>query len=107
MRPATAANTVRALIASLPEERLRELVVDLLLAAWRCLAVTPGAGKRAVPPGNGRRRHWLRARRAAENAKRRERRLAKVGGAPKRRGRRPKADAPGDGSEPTANGRAA
>ena len=107
MRPTTAASTIRALIAAVPEERLRELIVELILTALRCLAASPGSSEPAVPTGNGRRRHWLSARRAAENAKRRERRLTNADGAPKRRGRRPKAnaDAPGNGSEPTANGR--
>jgi len=105
MRPTTAESTLRALIATVPDQRLRELVVELILTALRCLAAR--SSEPAVPTGNGRRRHWLSARRAAENAKRRERRLTNADGAPKRRGRRPKAnaDAPGNGSEPTANGR--
>ena len=104
MRPTTAESTLRALIATVPNQRLRELVVELILTALRCLAAR--SSEPAVPTGNGRRRHWLSARRAAENATRRERRLTNADGAPKRRGRRPKAnaDAPGNGSEPTANG---
>ena len=105
MRPTTAASTIRALIAAVPEERLRELIVELILTALRCLAASPGSSEPAVPTGNGRRRHWSPARRAAENDKRRKRRLVRAGSAPKRRGRKGNADAPSNGSELTANGR--
>lgn len=92
MRPATAESTVRALIDHLDEQRLRALIVELALAVLRCLATSPGSPEVAATPSNGRRRrHWSRARRAAET--------------PRRRRRRPKVDASGNGSEPTANGR--
>jgi len=105
MRPTTAESTLHALIATVPDQRLREVVVELILTDLRRLAAR--SSEPAVPTGTGRRRPRLSARRAAENAKRRERRLTNADGAPKRRGRRPKAnaDAPGNGSEPTANGR--
>ena len=38
MRPTTAESTLRALIATVPDQRLRELVVELILTALRCLA---------------------------------------------------------------------
>jgi hypothetical protein len=125
MRPTTAAaDTVRSLIAAIPDDRLRELFLELALAA---LAVPPSEDPK--PAHNGRRRRgrgkgWRRGkgkhkidrrRRAyldALNAKRREkRRLAHeaqkaAGDAPKRRGRKPKSNgAPASaGASPHGNG---
>jgi hypothetical protein len=102
MRPTSAASTIRALIATVPEQTLRELIAELVAALLRCVAASPGSPEVAASPSNGRRRrHWSRARRAAENTRRRERRRA----APRRRSRKPRVDASGNGSEPTANGR--
>ena len=102
MRPTLAESTIRALIATIDEQRLRALIVELIITALRCMAASPASPEVAAPPSNGRRRrHWSRARRAAENTKRREKRRA----TPRRRSRRPKVDASGNGSEPTANGR--
>ena len=111
MRPtlSTAAGTIRALIATVPEHTLRELVAELVAALLRCVAASPGSASPgsaevAAPPSNGRRRRrWSRARREAENTKRREKRRA----TPARRLRGPKVDVSGNGSEPTANGRSA
>jgi hypothetical protein len=116
-----AANTVQTLIATIPDQRLRELVTEILTAAVRCLTAetAKAAASTTAAPANGRRRHhsrdkarahWSRARRDAENAKHRERRaLARAEGAGngrKRRGRKPSAGAAaGNGAEAAANGR--
>jgi hypothetical protein len=80
MRPtlSTAAGTIHALIATVPEQILRELVAELVAALLRYVAASPGSAEVAAPPSNGR-----------------------------RRGRKSKVDASGNGSEPTANGRSA
>jgi hypothetical protein len=111
MRPTTIAAdvTVRALIAAIPDDRLRELFLELALAA---LAV-PAVVEKQVPRNDRRRsrgkgwrhgkgKHKIDRRRRAYldafNAKRREqRRLAReareaAGDAPKRRGRKPKSN---------------
>lgn len=113
-----AADTIRALIAAVPDNRLREIFLELALTA---LAVP--AAEEPKPARNGRRRrargkgwrrgkgkHRIDRRRRAYldtlNAKRREqRRLAReapgpAGDAPKRRGRKPK----GNGAEAHGNG---
>ena len=112
MRPhPAAATTVRTLIAAIPDDRLRELFIELALSTLACpAAATPGRGRGR----RGRRagRTPLRRSRAALdaiNAKRREkRRLAALqriaaGGTPKRRGR-PKKNK-GEGAH--GNGRSA
>lgn len=90
MRPA-AAITVRALIAAVPDERLREIFLDLALAALVVPAVeepkgAPRSGRRRRSLGKGWRRgkskrkvdRHTRAKLDALNAKRREqRRLAR------------------------------
>jgi len=119
MRPTIAADaTVRALIAAVPDNRLRELFLELALAALSVPAVEepkPAArnGRRRRSRGKGWRhgkgKHKIDRRRRAYldalNAKRREqRRLAreaeKVAGTAKRRGRKPK----GNGAEAHGNG---
>ena len=117
MRPTIAADaTVRALIAAVPDDRLRELFLELALAALAIPAVEepkPAArnGRRRRGKGwrHGKGRHKIDRRRRtyldALNAKRREqRRLAreaeKVAGTAKRRGRKPK----GNGAEAHGNG---
>jgi hypothetical protein len=117
MRPTnTAATTVRTLIAAIPNDRLRELFLDLALTALAVPAVkepkgAPRSGRRRLRRGKGWRRdkgkhkidRHTRAYLDALNAKRREqRRLAREareaeGLAPKRRGRKPK----GNGAEAT------
>src|SRR5262245_36869362 len=90
MRPSpAAATTVRTLIAAIPDDRLRELFVELALNA---LAI-PASAEPKQAPRNGRRRAWF----DAHNAKRREqRRLA-------REAREAAPDAPQRG-RPKANG---
>ena len=120
MRPhPAAADTIRTLIAAVPDERLRELFVELALAALAVPAVeapkpAPRNGRRRRARGKGWRRgkgeHKIDRRRRAYldalNAKRREKRraaaLARVadGDAPKRRGRKPKSN----GAEAHGNG---
>ena len=114
MRPnPAAADTIRTLIAAVPDDRLRELFLELALAALAVPAVEepkPAArnGRRRRGRGKGWRhgkgRHKIdRHRRAyldALNAKRREeRRLAReagqAAGTARRRGRKPK----GNGAE--------
>ena len=115
MRPTTAAaDTIRTLIAAVPDERLRELFLELALATLAVPAVeapkpAPRNGRRRRGRGKGWRRgkgeHKINRHRRAYldelNAKRREKRraaaLARVadGDAPKRRGRKPK----GNGAE--------
>ena len=125
MRPTTtAADTIRTLIAAVPDERLRELFLDLALTA---LDAVPAVEEPKPAPRNGRRRSrgkgWRhgkgkhkidRRRRAyldALNAKRQEkRRLAReareaAGDAPKRRGRPKKSK--GEGAHRNGNGRSA
>jgi hypothetical protein len=104
--------TLRALIAAIPDDRLRELFVELALTAFACRSASV---RSAEPPANGRRRgrppgrtpvRRSRAARDAANAKRREKRrqaaLARVaaGDTPKRRGRKPKTN----GAEAHGNG---
>jgi hypothetical protein len=106
------ANFVHTLIAAVPDQRLRELVVGIVLAAVRCLTAETAETSPTAPTHGRRHRsrdkaraHWSRARRDAELAKRRERRaLARAGNGRKRRGRKPVAAA-GNGTEATANGR--
>ena len=65
MRPtaSVAASTVRALITRVPEASLRELIVELVLAALRCLAVSP---EPTAPASVDRaRRHWSQAARTS------------------------------------------
>ena len=114
-----AANTVQTLIATIPDQRLRELVTEILTAAVRYLTSSSATPEPAPVPGNGRRRHrsrdkarahWSRARRDAENAKHRERRaLARAGRAGngrKRRGNKPTAGtAASNGAAAAVNGR--
>jgi hypothetical protein len=115
MRPAAAAaaDTIRALISAIPDDRLRELFIELALRTLACpAAATPGRGRGR----RGRRagRTPLRRSRAALdaiNAKRREkRRLAALqriaaGGTPKRRGRPKKSKS--EGAHGNGNGRSA
>ena len=119
MRPhPAAADTIRTLIAAVPGDRLRELFLELALAALAVPAVEepkPAVrnGRRRLRRSKGWRRgkgtHKIdRHRRAyldALNAKRREqRRLAReareAAGTAKRRGRKPK----GNGAEAHGNG---
>ena len=120
MRPnPAAADTIRTLIAAVPDDRLRETLLDLALAALAVPAIEepkPAArnGRRRRSRGKGWRRgkgkHKIDRHRPAYldalNAKRREeRRLARKtqeasGDAPKRRGRKPK----GNGAEAHGNG---
>jgi len=94
-------DTVRALIASISEPRLRELVVEAILAALAGLAASLGPCAAPTPrPGNGRRRAraaMAPARRATANARGRTRRHAAKAGAAangrRRRGPRAKAEA--------------
>jgi hypothetical protein len=121
MRPNIAADaTVRALIAAIPDNRLRELFLELALAALAVPAVE--APKPAAHNGRRRRRgkgarrgkgkHMIDRRRRAYldtlNAKRREqRRLAReareAAGTTKRRGRPAKNK--GEGAHGNGNGR--
>jgi hypothetical protein len=119
MRTTTAAaDTIRTLIAAVPDERLREIFLELALAAL----AGPAVEQPKPAARNGRRRRrgkgWRRGkgkhkidRRSRAyldtfNAKRREKRrqaaLARVaaGAAPKRRGRKPK----GNSAEAHGNG---
>jgi hypothetical protein len=118
MRPHPAtADTIRALIAAIPDDRLRELFVELTLAAL----TVPFSEDPKAAPHNGRRRgrgkgwrqgkgkHKIDRHRRAYldtlNAKCREkRRLAREAGeaasTAKRRGRKPK----GNGAETHSNG---
>jgi hypothetical protein len=114
-----AADTIRTLIAAVPDDRLREIFLELALAALAVPAVAEPKGA----PRNGRRRrgrgkgwrhgkgkhkidHPRRAYLDTLNAKRREKRqLAReareaAGQAPRRRGRKPK----GNGAEAQGNG---
>ena len=122
MRPHSAADTIRTLVAAVPDDRLRELFLDLALAT---LAVPFVEEPR--PARNGRRRRgrgkgWRRGKgkhkidrlsRAyldAVNAKRREhRRLAReareAAGTVKRRGRPKKTK--GEGAHSNGNDRSA
>jgi hypothetical protein len=119
MRPnPAAADTIRTLIAAVPDDRLREIFLDLALAALAVPAVAepkPAArnGRRRRGRGKGWRRgkgtHKIDRRRRAYldalNAKRREeRRLAReaqeAAGTARRRGRKPK----GNGAQPHGNG---
>jgi hypothetical protein len=119
MRPhPAAADTIRTLIAAIPDDRLRELFIELALAALAVPAVEepkPAArnGRRRRGRGKGWRhgkgKHKIdRHRRAyldALNAKRRaKRRLAReaqeAAGTARRRGRKPK----GNGAQPHGNG---
>ena len=114
-----AADTLRTLIAAVPDDRLRELFLDLALAALAVPAVeepkeAPRNGRRRRGRGKGWRhgkgKHKIDRHRFAYldalNAKRREKRhLAREAGqaasdAPKRRGRKPK----GNGAESDGNG---
>jgi hypothetical protein len=112
MRPTTAAaDTIRTLIAAVPDDRLRELFVEFALAALAVPAVAepkeaPRNGRRRRSRGKGARRGkgkpkvnrhsraWLDAYNAKRQEKRRLAREARVaaGDAPKRRGRKPKAN---------------
>jgi hypothetical protein len=119
MRANFAASAVHTLIATIPDQRLRELVTEILTAAVRYLTSSSATPEPAPVPGNGRRRHrsrdkarahWSRARRDAENAKHRERRaLARAGRAGngrKRRGNKPTAGtAASNGAAAAVNGR--
>ena len=100
-----AANTVQTLIATIPDHRLRELVVGIFLAAVRCLTVEAAASEQAAPVrADKARRHWSQARRDAHNATRREQRKLAAASSRQRRSRKPKAETTpvsGDG-----NGRA-
>jgi hypothetical protein len=113
-----AADTIRTLIAAVPDERLRELFLELALAALAVPAVeapkpAPRNGRRRRGRGKGLRRgkgkhkvdRHSRAYLDALNAKRREkRRLAReaqeAAGTARRRGRKPK----GNGAQPHGNG---
>ena len=119
MRPnPAAADTIRTLIAAVPDDRLRELFLELALAALAVPAVEePKPAARNGRRRRGRGKGWRhgkgrqkidRHRRAyldALNAKRREeRRLAReagqAAGTARRRGRKPK----GNGAETHGNG---
>ena len=121
MHSSTDSGVVRALIAGIPEPRLRALVAELVVALMHCFA-SPGSSSEETtsPSSNGRRRRrpsrdraraqWSQARRDAENAKARERRALargeRAGNGRKRRGRKPSArTAAGNGAEAAANGR--
>jgi len=76
MRANFAASAVHTLIATIPDQRLRELVTEILTAAVRYLTSSSATPEPAPVPGNGRRRHrsrdkarahWSRARRDAES----------------------------------------
>jgi len=60
MRPTTAESTIRALIATIDEQRLRALIVELPLAAWRQALDLP-RWPRPPRPSNGRRQRALAA----------------------------------------------
>lgn len=111
MRPTTAADaTVRTLINAIPDNRLRELFLELALAAIAVPAVKePKPAARNGRRHSGRGKDWrrgkskykdprYRGRLDALNAKRRENRRAAAlaraaaGDAPKRRGRKPKSN---------------
>jgi hypothetical protein len=85
MRTTALDSTVRNLLTTVSDQRLRELFVELAVAALRCLTVSPEPTDPASI--DKARRHWSRARRDAHNAQQRERRRAVQDGAPKRRDR--------------------
>src|SRR5262249_9763956 len=103
MRPTTTAeSSVRGLLASVDEQRLRALVAEFPSALLHVLSPpSPGSGvpkRPAAPAGNGGRRPRWRERRAAIATKPRPRRAAKGNGR-RRPGRKPRT-AP----EPAGNG---
>jgi hypothetical protein len=77
---ATSADTIRNLVDTIPEQRLRALVVEIAVSALRCLMTDVQKPETAASVSADKaRRHWSQARRAAHNAKRREKRqLAKA-----------------------------
>jgi hypothetical protein len=103
MRDNPAANTVRNLIDTIPDDRLRQLVVEISIAALRCLMADSDAPAAAAPAANGspRRRHLTTARREAHNAARREKRKR---GAQARGAKRHKPKATNEGKVSTSNG---
>jgi hypothetical protein len=123
MRPhPAAADTIRTLIAAIPDDRLRELFVELALAALAVPAVEDQKparnGRRRLRRGKGWRRgkgtHKIDRHRRAYldtlNAKRREKRrltreAREAAGTAKRRGRPKKTK--GEGAHGNGNGRSA
>jgi hypothetical protein len=111
MRPhPAAADTIRTLIAAVPDDRLREIFLDLALAALSVPAVEEpsrnGRRRKAASAGKHKIDRHRRAYLDALNAKRREKRrqaaLQRIaaGGTPKRRGRPKKVE----GERPHGNG---
>jgi hypothetical protein len=78
---ANSADTIRNLVTAIPEQRLRALVAEVAISALRCLMTGAPELATTTPPASTdkMRRHWSQPRRAAHNAKRREKRqLAKA-----------------------------
>jgi hypothetical protein len=78
---ANSAATIRNLVTAIPEQRLRALVAEVAISALRCLMTGAPEPATTTPPASTdkMRRHWSQPRRAAHNAKRREKRqLAKA-----------------------------
>ena len=92
---ATSTDTIRNLVDTVSERRLRAFVVEIAASALRCLTTGAQEPKAAAPTSTDKkRRHWSPARRSAHNAKRREQRAASAAGSRRRRNKAGKPSMP-------------